>query len=189
VPHKHCKIFLKSPDQDLWPVDASSPADVVDISDGDDLTTVNLARDGRARESTLDAGSGSRAGFPSGTTVGVDLDRAEVLIAEVSAGPGRGVFISGGQGSEQLGFSRAGDGAGVIAAKVEDELALVVGVLLGKLECDERGDVITAVLGGAGDETSRCVEVDGTGGDGVLAGEIWEECCDGLLLAVGRRRC
>jgi len=74
-----------------------------------------------------------------------------------------------------LSFPCAGDGAGRVATEVEDELALIVGVLLGELECDERGDVFTAVLGEAGDETARCVEIDGAGGGGVLAGEVWED--------------
>jgi len=80
-----------------------------------------------------------------------------------------------------LSLPRARDGAGGIAAKVEDELALVVGELLWKLECDERGDIFAAILGEARDEAARRVEVDGTGGDGVLAGEVWEDRCDGLL--------
>jgi len=84
-----------------------------------------------------------------------------------------------------LSFPRAGDSAGRVAAEVEDELALIAGVLLGQLERDERGDVFPAVLGKTGNETARFVEVDGAGGGGVLAGEVWEEGCDGLCLSAG----
>jgi len=164
------------PNEDLGAVtQTSSPADGINIANGNNLAAVDLTRDSGAGEFAVGGGSRSGASFPSSTTVGVDLDGAEVLIAEVSAGPGGSILIRWGQGREELSLSSARDGAGGIAAKVEDELALVVGVLLWELECDERGDVGTAVLRGAGDETASGVEVDGARGRGILAGEVWED--------------
>jgi len=90
-------------------------------------------------------------------------------------------LISGGEGSEQLSLACTREVAGRIATKVEDELALVVGELLWKLERDERGDIFAAVLGETRNEAARSVEVDGARGDSVLASEVWEDCCDGLL--------
>jgi hypothetical protein len=103
------------------------------------------------------------------------------LNAEVSTGPGRGILVHGGKGSKQLSFPRARDVAGWIGTQVEDELALVVGELVWKLECDERGDIFTTVLVEARDEVARHMEIDGARGDGVLAGEVWKNRCDGLL--------
>lgn len=98
---KHCRtkhqLNNRLPDDDLDTVVASGPLDLDVVALGDDLATVDLAGDGRAREHTISGGTGAGAGLPGGTAVGNNVDGTEVLVSQVARWPACGVGGRGGQ--------------------------------------------------------------------------------------------
>lgn len=171
-------------DENLGPIAPSdSPGDGILISDGDDLSTVNVSRDQRAGEFALNARAGAGTGLPGCSAIGIDIDCAEILVSQIARGPALGISLSGSERREYLRFAGAGDVARVVSAQVEDELALIAAVLLIELECDQGGDVLSVVAVSARDEAAAGVEIDGAGGGGVLRGEVGEDGGDGLTLA------
>lgn len=75
----------------------SRPGDLDVVTLRNDLTTVDLTGDGGAREIAVGGGTRAGTGLPGSTTVGDNVDGAEVLVSQVTRGPALGIGISGSQ--------------------------------------------------------------------------------------------
>ena len=105
-------FVVQSPDQDYRPLaQLRRPANRIDIAHRRDLSTIALARDGRAGKIAISTGSWSRTSFPGRSTLCVHLDGAQVLITHVSTWPSRRIVIGRRKRGEDLCFARAGDRA------------------------------------------------------------------------------
>lgn len=87
---QHIAMSPGLPNEDLDTVLTGGPGDLDVVALRDDLTAVDLTGDGRAREIALGGGAGAGSCLPGGTTIGNDVDGAEVLVAEIARGPCRG---------------------------------------------------------------------------------------------------
>ena len=161
------------PNQDLDAVSAGGPRDVVVVALGNHLTAVDLASDGGAREVAILGGSGTRAGLPSCTAVGNNVDSAEELVAEVAVRPGLRVGEGWSKGGKELSLGGTRDRGGGVN-EIEDQLALIRFVLVVELEGHQRGDVGATVGGAPRNEAAGGVEVDRAGGAVVLRRKVGE---------------
>lgn len=107
------------PNEDLDTVLTGGPGDLDVVALRDDLTAVDLTGDGRAREIALGGGAGAGSCLPGGTTIGNDVDGAEVLVAEIARGPCRGRCSGRSQRCEDLSLGGPGH-AGAGTLEVED---------------------------------------------------------------------